>query len=178
MPTIRYMILALGAAALAGCGNSTSPATCTQGTPVTADYTRQGSFKTVSLALGGVTVTGSDTVNVTLIGGLGVVGGAADNEVDGTEQLRFTVANGLVASKLSYTLSNAFNLNGDAHSGAATLEAFDHLGHSLGTKAINADAGLTYNVTALYGNTPLSAFTVTADVDGFEVGSLDYTPCQ
>ena len=155
--------------------DTTDPYVCMPGTPVTVDYTNQGTSTTASLDLGGLTVTGSGTVNVLNLNGLGVVGGLFDNDVDGTEYLRFSV-NGGAAADVSYLVSAAGNLNGNGVGGEATIEAFDHAGTSIGTRVVSGVG--TKDVSALFANLPIRAFIATANVDNFRVGSAAYTPCQ
>lgn len=172
----KTAVAALLALTLPGCSSdSTGNFVCTPGTPATVDYKTQGTFTTTSLDLGGLTVTGSGTVNVLNGNGLGVVGGVFDNTVDGTEYLRFSV-NGGAAADVSYIVTSAGNQNGNGFVGEATIEAFDHSGTTLGTRAVNG-AG-TMDVSTLFADLPISAFVATANVDNFRIGSAAYTPCQ
>lgn len=163
----------LAALALAGC--SDNGFMCSPGAPVTVDYTNQGTFRTVSLAVAGVTVTGSDSVNVLNLNGLGIVGGSFNNDVDGTESIHFAFS-APAAAAISYHVLAAGNLNGNGVGGEAVLEAFDHTGRSLGTHAV-AGAG-SKSVSTLFGNTPISAFTATANVDNFRISQLIYSACS
>lgn len=162
----------LAALALAGC--SDNGFTCAPGTPVTVDYGNQGTFRTASLGVAGVTVTGSDSVNVLNLNGLGIVGGSFDNDVDGTEWIHFAFS-APAAAAVSYHVLAAGNLNRDSVVGAAVLEAFDRTGRSLGTHAV--DGAGPIDVSTLFGNTPISAFTATANVDNFRIDQLTYSAC-
>jgi hypothetical protein len=176
-PHTRSAVTVLLALALPACADAPTGAyVCTPGAPVSIDYTAQGSFTTTSLNLSGLTVTGSDTVNVLQYNGLGVIGGLDAFIVDGTESVRFAVNAG-AAVDVQYWLSQAGNLDEDALLGEATIEAFDHSGVSLGTQTIDGMA-MTIDVSALFGEVPISAFVTTADVDYFMINTATYTPCQ
>jgi hypothetical protein len=167
-------LLALG---LLGCADSmTENKVCTPGSQVAVDFTALGTFKTTSLNLDGLTVTGSDSVNVLNFNGLGVVGGLEDNTVDGTESLRFSF-NGKVATDISYFVGMAGNSNGNGLVGETTIEAFDSAGTSLGTQVVN-DARLM-DVSAMFAGQPIRAFVATLDGDFLRINTAGFTlVCQ
>ena len=170
-------VLAASTLLLPGC-DSDSPAgpfTCTPGTPVVATFTNLGTFQAATVSEQGTTVTGSSNVNVLSLNGLGIVGGMFDNDVDGTEWIRFAFDDSPV-SEVSYHVIVAGNLDGDGTGGDAVIEAFDRMGTSLGTTPVTG-AGL-HSVSTMFGDEPLSAFIVTADVDNFRISRVEYSPCQ
>jgi hypothetical protein len=175
----RVGVATMSALVLFGCNsdsNSTGPAfTCTAGTPVVVDYTAMGTFQADTVHAGGVVVTGSNTVNVLNLNGLGIVGGTSDNIVDGSEWIRFDFDSTPVDS-VSYYVPSAGNGNGDGTVGDATVEAYDRTGTSLGTMPVTS-VGVK-DVSGMFGGKPLSAFVVTAEVDNFRVGRVTYSACQ
>jgi len=162
---------------LVACGDDGPGAfVCMPGQPAAVTYHDQGTFTTDTLRLGGATVTGSGTVNVLNLNGLGVVGGVSGNFVDGVEWLRFAIDTG-AATDISYFVPNAVNGDGDGLVGEATIEAFDLAGASLGSVPVSG--GGLFDVSGSFSDVPLSAFTVAAqDGDAFIVSMLTYTPCQ
>jgi len=138
--------------------------------PVTIDFTTLGTFTSASVVQPGVTVTGSNTVNVLNLNGLGIVGGAFNSRIDGSESITFTFDN--PASDVSYLVIGAGNLNADGLVGAATIEAFDSGGISLGT--IPVDLTGVKEVSMNFGNELISKFTVTADVDSILIGTVTF----
>jgi len=139
-------------------------------TSVTIDFTTLGTFTTPSLVQPGVTVTGSNTVNVRPGNGLGIVGGIANFNVDGSESITFTFDN--PSSGVSYLVQTAGDVNGDGKFGAATIEAFDSNGISLGT--VPVDGLALFEVSMIFGNDVISKFTVTADVDSHSISSVTF----
>lgn len=168
--------LAAGVLALisTSCGSDSVTGACDPGSPITVDYSNQGTFQTPSLSLGGLTVTGSANIGVLNGNGFGVVGGVDDSFVDGAEFVRVSVDAG-AASAVSYFVLSAGNQDGDGLVGEATIEAFDASATSLGVVAVNGTG--TKDVSALFGEEPISAFVVTADVDNFLIQSANFTPC-
>jgi hypothetical protein len=139
--------------------------------PTVADFTTLGTFQTPSLDVGGIVVTGSANINVLNLNGLGVVGGIFDDTIDGSEFLEFSFSAG-IALEVSYDVSSAGNQDGDGTAGDAILEAFDVGGTSLGTVAVSGSG--TLDVSGMFGNVPLSAFKVTADVDNHRISKVRY----
>ena len=160
-----------------GCGSDSpvEPFSCTAGTPVVANYTNIGTFQADTVSERSTMVTGSSDVNVLTLNGLGIIGGANNNTVDGTESIRFDFDISPV-SAVSYFVPIAGNVDGDGTAGDATVEAFDRMGTSLGTMPVTG-AGTT-SVSTMFGDEPLSAFVVTAAVDNFRIGRATYSPCE
>jgi hypothetical protein len=140
---------------------------------VTVDYLNIGTFQTTELDQGGITVTGSSTVSVLNLNGLGIVGGSSDDSVDGLEVIEFSFNSGS-ALNLSYFIDNADDTNFDDVFGERTLEAFGVGGASLG-EIRQTDIG-DFPVSALFSNVPIERFTLTSFiVDRFRVGSVTYS---
>ncbi len=142
--------------------------------PFTVDYTNRGSSTTAMIDDDppGVRVTGSAMINILNLNGLGVVGGASNNVVDGAEFLDFTLARPSVATR--YFVPSAGNLDNDGLTGEATVEAFDAAGTSLGTRAV--DSAGPQDLTAKFGGARIKRFKITADVDSFRVGTVTVSP--
>jgi hypothetical protein len=148
---------------------------------MTVDYTSLGTSKTSTLNSGGVTVTGSNTINVAggFGNGLGIVGGLADNVVDfyGSESITFAFNAGPAT-----TVQLNHSRVGGGGTANAQFTAFGAGGVSLGSNTADV-FGLSTDVSSLFGNVPISSFTVTplnTNVNStgtqFEVGALTYTP--
>jgi len=169
----------MSALVLLACGSdsdSTGPAfTCTPGTPIVVDYTSIGTFQADTVRAMGSVATGSNAVGVLNLNGLGIVGGLSNNVVDGSEWIRFDFDSAPVTD-VSYFVPTAGNLNGDGTVGDATVEAFDRTGVSLGIEPVTG-AG-TMNVSAMFGDKPISAFVATAAVDWFRTSHLTYSACE
>lgn len=169
----------------AGTFSCTCPATaegprceCAIGAVATVDYTNRGTLTAAMLDDDppGVLVTGSGTINVLNLNGLGVVGGNNSNTVDGAEFLDVRFDHPSAAT--SYFVPSAGNLDGDGFVGEATVEAFDAAGTSFGTAAVNGSG--TQNLATLFPNRRVARFRVTANVDSFRVGTITVQPvvCQ
>ena len=175
---LRLLVLALAVIGAAGCSNdeSNSPIVpeCDPGSPITVSFDDQGTFQTASLALGGLTVSGSGEVQVRRSSGLGVVGGASDEVVDGSEFLRFSIDAG-GATGVTYSVTFAGNLDGDALAGESTIEAFDPDGDSLGV--VSVDGMGVANLTTAFGDKSIGAFVVRADGDSVRIEQVVYRPC-
>lgn len=139
----------------------------------TINYTTLGTFAVASLNTGGVLVTGSNTVNVLNLNGLGVVGGAFDHTVDGAEYLEFSFAGLGSAINLSYFVFGGGNLNADAFLASRTLSVFGVGGGLLGSFSQN-DVG-SFDVSSLVGNAPIDHIRLQADVDNFRPSSITFT---
>jgi len=137
----------------------------------TVDFTDDGTFTTASIVESGLTVTGSNTLNILNLSGLGVVGGV-DSFIDGSEFVMFTFDD--PAIDVSYIVTSAINFDGDGKLGEAFIEAFDFNGISLGVLSIDG-TGIK-DLTALFGGVAISKFIVTADVDGNTISSVTFTP--
>jgi hypothetical protein len=143
--------------------------------PTQVDYTNDGTFTTAMIydAPPGVRVTGSNTINVLNLNGLGIVGGANNNTVDGFEWIDFEFD--FPSLSTQYFVPSAGNQDGDGFVGEAFLEAFDAADVSLGAVGVNG-AGIM-DLDALFpGGVPIQRFRVTANVDNFRVGSVTVSP--
>lgn len=142
--------------------------------PFTVDYTNRGTSTPAAIddVPPGVHVTGSSTINVLNLNGLGVVGGASDVTVDGAEFLDVTLDRPSTATR--YSAPFAGNLDGDGLLGEAVIEAFDAAGASLGTHAIDG-AGVR-DLTAMFGGARIKRFRVTANVDSFRLSTITVSP--
>ena len=130
------------------------------------DYRNLGTFTMTTLNQGGITTTGSDDVNVLNFNGLGVVGGTSNSFVDTMETLSFAFDGG-PAENVSYHVQAA------VFGGDAFIEAFDASNLSLGTVSVSG-AG-PKDVSALFSNQLLSGFSVTAVSPGEHlIGSLGF----
>lgn len=130
-----------------------------------------GTSVVTNLDFGSVVVTGSADLNLLNFNGLGVVGGLFNNTVDSNEWVRFDFATS--ATVVSYFVGSAGNQDGDGTVGDSFIEGFAIGGASLGSVPNNGSG--VFDVSALFGGVPLSAFTVTADVDNLRIGSVTYT---
>lgn len=142
---------------------------------VSIDFKLLGTVTTASLAVKDVVITGDDgaapaMVHMLNLNGLGIVGGAAANLIDGNEAIRFDFQT--LASNAKYHVGQASNLNGDGKIGTTTLEAFVGA-TSLGTVAVD-DIGWK-DVSALFGGVAVTGFRVRAAIDGIRIDAMSYT---
>lgn len=146
------------------------------------DYSHQGTFTTPSLTQGGVTVTGSNTISVLNLNGLGIVGGSVDFFVDqsGSESIRFHFDNGPATDVVVY-----FGAIAGFDTAFTRLEAFSQGGGSLGTRNIDLFdlGGFSLDVSAEFGGGPIGSFTLTplnTNLDNeetlFIVSALSFEP--
>jgi hypothetical protein len=148
---------------------------CSVGPAAQANYTNQGTFTSATLYDDppGITADGSNTINVLNLNGLGIVGGANNNTIDGSESIEFTFDDPSAAT--TYFVPSAGNQDGDGFVGEAFLQAFDEADASLGTTNVNG-AG-SFDINALLGtNARITRFIVTANVDSFRIGTVTVTP--
>lgn len=139
------------------------------------DFTNQGTFTTEQISESGVTITGSNTLNIKSISGLGVVGGVFDNFIDGDESVTFTFDS--PALDVFYFVAVFFNVDLDQFNGEAIIEAFDSNENSLGTQPITSLSTIGSSaipVSSLFGDVLISKFIVTADPDAIIIGSLTF----
>jgi hypothetical protein len=121
----------------------------------------------------GVTVTGSDNLNLSNRNGLGIVGGTSNLNVDTNEFVNFDFA--VPVTDLSYVAGSAGNSNGNGLVGERTLSAFGVGNISLGSFIQNG-AGIS-QVSTLVGNTPVESFRLTSPgFDDFRVRDITFTP--
>jgi len=147
----------------------------------TVTFHDDGTFTTPSIVESGLTVTGSNTLNILNFNGLGVVGGSADFTID-------AIGNEFVTFDFSGTATNVIYVNpfaGQVGSscvtcntvGEAQIEAFDSGGSSLGIQ--NVDNPGSKDVSALFGNVPISHFTVTMlDADSIVIKEISFNLVQ
>lgn len=138
------------------------------------DYTNDGTFTQAMLydLPPGVRVTGSNTVNVLNLNGLGIVGGNNSNTVDGNEWIQFAFDYPSLSTQ--YFVTSAGNIDLDGFVGEAVIEAFDEADVSLGMVMVN-DSG-PKNLDMMYPGERIMRFRVTAMVDSFRVGSVSVSP--
>lgn len=145
---------------------------------VSLDFTSLGTFTTSNYASSGVSITGSQSPGVPgsiyflNLNGMGVSGGYYNSALDGSEGLLFVFTNGAAAS-VSYSVGSAGNLNGNGTVADAFLEAFGSFDASLGTNAIS---GGNQNVSASFGNVPITRFEIRANTDNQTISGLQYRP--
>lgn len=154
-------------------GPTCSEPVCTP-TPISMDFTNQGTFQTATIMRDGLLITGSNTLNVLNLNGLGVVGGVNDSVIDGNEFVVFTFPD-RPATEVSYSVQTAGNQNGDGMIGAAVVEGFGPNGQSLGIVSVQSTG--QKNVSAFFNNVPLSQFRVQAVVDNHRISRVNYTLC-
>ncbi|PJK29735.1 hypothetical protein CVT23_11900, partial [Minwuia thermotolerans] len=142
----------------------------------TLDLSSLGSFNTPSLDLDGVTVTGSANVNVLNSNGIGVVGGSSSSFFDIGERLDFDFDHLAVNVQLSIgTIGNTTPVDG----AQVRLEGFDADGNSLGTVSLPVDGGnFNANLSAAFGNAPLSRLEMTGEGDRFIFRTLTFDEIQ
>jgi len=142
--------------------------------PTVVDYTNDGTFTQAMLYDNppGVRVTGSNTINVLNLNGLGIVGGSNNNTVDGFEFIEFEFDH--PSASTQYFVPSAGNLDGDMFVGEAVVEAFDQSDVSLGTVNVNDAGGM--NLDVLFPGFRILRFRVTASTDSFRVGSVTVSP--
>jgi hypothetical protein len=153
----------------------------------TINYSTVGSFTGTSFTTAGLTATAQNGGTLSIVNGdgLGVLGGGLSGSfdaIDGNESVLFSFQSG-AATDIAFGASGGFS-NG-ASSFLLNLEAFDTHGASLGIQTFNfLDAvsfGTPINVSALFGNTALSAFTIAGNgqsvgIELFNVAFTDATP--
>lgn len=144
---------------------------CSVGSSTQVNYTNQGTFTAASLFdPPGVTVTGSNTINVLNLNGLGIVGGVNDNTVDGSEWIEFTFDHPSTAT--TYFVPSAGNQDGDGFVGEAFVQAWDEGGVSLGINPVNGVGN--FDLNAMFGaGVRITRFRATANVDNFRVGNVN-----
>jgi hypothetical protein len=124
-------------------------------------------LEVTSFDFGGVTVTGgAGLVFVNVSNGLSIIGGN-DSAVDPGEYLTFTFDAGP-----ENFISVDFN---SVLSSTATLQAFGP--GSLGSQSVTVDEGVSpLDVSGLFGDQPITSFTLTDVTEGFRLDILDFTP--
>jgi hypothetical protein len=146
---------------------------------VTIDFAALGNVQLPRFEQPGVTLVGladlkfSDRTADEPDAGLGVIGGWFDWAIDRTEFV--TVSFGRPATGVSIYVSHALDIDHDDVYGKTTITGFDAEGLEIDRFEF-AGAG-TKNVSALFGDVPLSKFMVKDDVDGIAIGSLSFRAC-
>jgi hypothetical protein len=102
-----------------------------------------------------------------------VVGGYWDWSIDSSEFVTFTFVR--PASNVKIFVTHALDVNNDGVYGKSAVTGYGVEGQSLGQLDI-AGYG-SKNISALFGEVPLSKFMVKDDVDGIAIGSLSFTAC-
>jgi hypothetical protein len=138
-----------------------------------------GTFHVPVFQDSGITITGSADLTIfnEFDGELGVSGGLQDNSIDGNEFIFVSFDRG-IATDVSYDVFSAFEI-GESVNGIiaeASIIAFDINGFSLGLHRVSGRG--TQNISALFGNQPISAFQVRANLDrsGFSIESITFNP--
>lgn len=153
----------------------------------TIDYSSVGSFTGTTFTTDGLTATAQNggTLSLESGRGLGVQGGGLSGSfeaIDGDEAVLFAFQNGN-ATDVAFGASGGFS-NG-ASSLLLNLEGFDTHGVSLGHQTfgfLNAVSfGTPINVSSLFGNTALSAFSIAGNgqavgIELFHVAFNDPAP--
>jgi hypothetical protein len=148
-------------------------------TDVTIDFAAQGNLRRPRFERPGVSLVGiaelqfSDHTAAEPDAGLGVVGGLFDWSIDSTEFVTFSFTR--PATNVTIFLSHALDIDNDGVFGKSTITAFDAAGQQLAPSDV-AGYGKK-NVSALFGDGPISKFMVKDDVDGIAIGSLSFTEC-
>jgi hypothetical protein len=159
-----------------GSGGACSP------TNVTVDFTAQGNVRRDKFDQSGVSIVGSsdlqfsdESSTTSLDAGLGVYGGLYNWSIDNEEFVivTFTPA---AATNVKYFVDGALDVDKDGVFGKTSLSAISATGQALGPLNIT-DPGLK-NVSALFGNVPLSKITIAAvGADGIVLGNLSFSEC-
>ncbi len=149
----------------------------------TIEYSTVGSFTGTTFATGGLTATAQNAGTLSIVSGsgLGVLGGGLSGSfdaIDANESVLFSFDSG-AATDVAFGASGGFS-NG-ASSFLMNIEGFDIHGVSLGIQTfdfLNAVSfGTPINVSALFGNTTLSAFTIAGNGEpvGIELFHVAFT---
>jgi hypothetical protein len=138
-----------------------------------------GTFHVPVFQDSGITIRSSADLTIfnQFDGELGVSGGIRDDTIDGDEFIFVSFDRG-VATDVSYDIFNAFDFGTSVNRfiPEASITAFDINGVSLGLQRVNGRG--TKNISALFGNQPISAFQVRANLDqsGFSIESITFNP--
>ncbi len=138
-----------------------------------------GNFRVPTFQDSGITITGSADLTVfnEFDGELGVSGGLRDDRIDGSEFIFVSFDRG-VATDVSYDVFSAFEFDESVNGiiAEARITAFDINGENLGFQRVSGQG--TQNISALFGNQPISAFQIEANFDrsGFSIESITFNP--
>lgn len=166
-------LLVLGSCSSDNSG-STEPFTCTPGTPVTFTTEDIGTKVAFTIHVSGVTITGSAAIDVLDRNSIGIVGGARDQWVDGTEWIRFSFDDPPV-TEVSFNVNGNGEANNDGVLTYPSVEAFDRNHQSLGTTEVPAFGDEP--LSDWFGGEPLSSFVIHAEGDGTALAGVTYSPC-
>lgn len=165
------LVLCLAAALLTVCA-----------TIARADTVNFGNLSTQTASspysIGGLTITGSGTLSFENARGFGILGGnfAGGQLIDGNEFAKFSFNLG-IATGVSYNSVSANAVSAD--NSRYGVEGFGPGGASLGVVFVAYNAGFSgVNVSALFGNVPLSSFNIEGGSagSGTNVYSLTFSP--
>src|SRR5262249_45481058 len=150
----------------------------------TITYANVGSFSGTTFDTGGLTATAQNagTLSIVQSHGLGVLGGggglgAGSDAIDNNESVLFSFDSG-AATDVAFGANASFSNGGEL---LMDLEAFDIHGASLGVKTFNfldaVNVNPVLNVSALFGNTVLSAFRIAGPGTnvGIELDKVTFT---
>jgi hypothetical protein len=167
-----------GSGGSAGAGDGGVDSRCVP-TDVTVDFAGQGTVRRARLDQRGVSLVGLGDLQFSARdagepdAGLGVVGGYWDWSIDSSEFVTVTFTR--PATNVKIFVTHALDVNNDSVYGKSAVTGYGVEGQSLGQLDI-AGYG-SKNISALFGDVPLSKFMVKDDVDGIAVGSLSFTAC-
>jgi hypothetical protein len=167
-----------GSGGSAGAGDGGVESGCVL-TDVTVDFAALGTVRRARLDQRGVSLVGLGDLQFSARdagepdAGLGVVGGYWDWSIDSNEFVTVTFTR--PATNVKIFVTHALDVNNDSVYGKSAVTGYGVEGQSLGQLDI-AGYG-SKNISALFGDVPLSRFMVKDDVDGIAVGSLSFTAC-
>lgn len=149
----------------------------------TIEYSTVGSFTGTTFTTNGLTATAQNAGTLSIVSGsgLGVLGGGSSGSfdaIDANESVLFSFDSG-AATDIAFGASAGFS-NG-ASNFFMNIEGFDIHGTSLGIQTFNflnaVSFGTPIDVSALFGNTTLSAFTIAGNGEpvGIELFHIAFT---
>jgi Ca2+-binding RTX toxin-like protein len=139
----------------------------------TINFRNQGTFTSAVFNSSGVTITGSNLLSFLNLNGLAIVGGNS-TLLDTGEWVNVSFGEAMTA--VSVTFFSIFNSDGDASFGEGQVEAFGATGASLGVvNRPDTVVNSTSNISALFGNQPITGFRFTSTGDGFRIGDLSFS---
>ena len=140
---------------------------------LTIDWTDDGTLVASSYSSDGVTVSGSNDINVLSFNGLGIVGGVVDNGLDFGESMTFTFDLGLVTN-VNYSVHSLSNTDFETHpevNGERNIEIFGINNTSLG---VFNTTGVDGSVSKFVSNQAISSFTISMLHDTTRITQLSY----
>lgn len=147
-----------------------------QVTDLTIAFTDDGTFTAPFYDESDVRVSGSGTLNLLELNGIGVVGGVSDNAVDTGEFLDVEITNGLLFESFIFTSSIVGNLDG-GDIDSFFIEGFRADGTSIGTFDFfdSGEGFISNEYVSLLGGEPVERFRVASRGDLFRLSSLTIT---